>query len=186
MKGLEYIFGSSKGYLVIQVAEIAAPEALHDAEGFAMWEAHGIERGLVIETGRFDDQGVALPVSGRIAVERRKVDLFRKPAAVSVNLPVEVAGFVHNHGQPRGLNDLDRLGDEATERKSKYETRGARIAQGRASWVTSHSFEGLRTHRRFFGFEIEKDVAAVFIRFAKACTRSYPITLRATSSSLFG
>src|ERR1700687_1981539 len=152
-----------KSYLVIQVSEIAAPEALHDAEGFAMGVAHGIERSLVIETGRFDDQGVALPVPRRVTIERRKVDLFRKLAAVSVDLPVEVAGLVHNHCQPRGLTDLDRLGEEATERKPKYETRGARIAQGRTSWVPAHPFDGLRTHRRFFGFKIEEDVAAIFM-----------------------
>ena len=82
-----------KRYFVIEVSKVAAPEPFQSAQRLAVGMAHGIERRLVIETCRLHNQGVALPVRGRVTIERGKVDLFRKLAAVSVNLPVEVAGF---------------------------------------------------------------------------------------------
>src|SRR5580698_2111359 len=74
---------------------------------------------------------------------------------------MEVTGFVKNHSQSWSLNDLDRLGEQAGERKPKTEARRTSIGQKRPCRVSTHSFEGLRTHRRFFGFEVEEDIAAV-------------------------
>ena len=92
-----------------------------------MWVAHHVELGLVVETCRFHNERVALPMPGRVAVERRSADLFRELAPIGVDLPVEVARFINNHRQPGSLYDLDRLGKEAPEWKPEYEPRRARV-----------------------------------------------------------
>jgi hypothetical protein len=60
------------------VSEVAAVEAFGDAQGFAMAVARYVENGFVVEAGGFHNQGVALPMSGGVAEEGRKIKLLGK------------------------------------------------------------------------------------------------------------
>src|SRR5262249_11334699 len=152
-----------KGYFIVEVSEIAAPEALQRAQRLAVRMAHCIERCLIVEAARLDNQGVALPVRDRVTVERWQVELFRKLAAVAIGLPVEIAGFVYNHRQLRGLNDLDRFGQQVGERKSKTETGRGSICQQRPCRVSAHPYDGVGTTWHIFGSEVEQNVAAISV-----------------------
>src|SRR5690242_1869864 len=55
-----------KGHFDLHMSEIGAAEALGHVQGFAMWVAHHIESGLVVEAGGFDHKGVALPMPNRV------------------------------------------------------------------------------------------------------------------------
>ena len=74
---------------------------------------------------------------------------------------MEVTSFIQNHRHFWSLNDLDRLGEQAGERKPKTEPRRTSSALERPCGGSTRSFVGFRTHRRFLGFEVEEDIAAV-------------------------
>src|SRR5579864_8058404 len=92
-KRLGVHLGIVKGHFDIQMSEVAAAEALGDAQGFAMAMAHHVENGSVVEACCFRDQRVTHPMSGGIAVESRKIKLLGKHAAVREALAMQVAGF---------------------------------------------------------------------------------------------
>ena len=100
VKGLVYIWGSSKVDFDIHVSEVAAVVAFHDAQGFAVRVADHIEPGLVVEAGGFHHQGVALPFADGVAEPGRLRNFLGKRAAVGVDLAMRAVGFVQDDDQP--------------------------------------------------------------------------------------
>src|SRR5262249_51234741 len=93
-EGLGVSFRIVESDFVIQMSKVAPSETLRDPQCVTMQMPHRIERGLVIESGGFNNQRIALPASRRIAVECWQIEFLRKPAAVRVKLTGEVARFV--------------------------------------------------------------------------------------------
>ena len=94
----------------VDVAEVAAREALLDPQVLAVAVASGVEPAEVVEAQRVDHEGVAIPLTHRVAVPRGPhIVRIRQLTAVSVNLPEDGFHLIQEEGFAGKLDDLERF-----------------------------------------------------------------------------
>src|SRR2546428_5517936 len=100
----------------LEMTEGRTPDAFREFHLLAIWTAIDIQP--TVERAVFrsaqvvglDHKRVAFPVSDRVAVPPwLRIALFRKCAAIHINVPDAVIGFVLDENELRCLNDLSRL-----------------------------------------------------------------------------
>src|ERR1051326_3238005 len=134
-----------KGHFYVEVSEVTAMEALGDVQSVAMRVAHHVKRRLIVETGGFHYECVALPMASRVSQISGQVKVLRQLAPVGKDLAPQIIDFVQDHCQLGRLNDLNRLRKETGQWEAKDKCTNVRGAELGCS--LAKKFFGCRPHQ---------------------------------------